>query len=422
VRESLTPFGERPFRLLFASRSVSVLGDSVAPIALAFAVLGIGGSASDLGFVLAARAVPLVLFVLAGGVWADRLPRHLLMVAADGVRAVTQGLTALLLLTGNAELWQLIALSSLHGFASAFYRPASAGLTPQTVSSEYLQQANSLLFLSLSFANIFGPIIGGVLVATVGAGWGIAIDAASFAVSALLLAPLRIRTPVRRRETFVADLRGGWREVRSRKWLWVSILDFAVFQLVVLSVIYVLGPVVAQRDLGGASAWAAIASGLGAGLVLGSVLGLRLRPSRPLAAAFAMVIAVAPALVLLGVAAPAEAIVASMIPAGAALALAQTLWSTALQQHVPEHALSRVSSYDWIGSTALRPLGYAAVGPVAALVGLRGTLIAAAALIVVLQLLVLTVDELRTLPAGPSPPQGLEVAAGAKAQVATTTR
>jgi MFS family permease len=403
LHESLTPFRERPFRLLFASRSASVLGDNVAPIALAFAVLGIGGSATDLGFVLAARAVPLVLFVLAGGVWADRLPRHLVMIAADGFRAVTQGVMAALLLTGNAELWQLVVLSSLHGLASAFYRPASTGLTPQTVSGRYLQQANSLLFLSLSFSNIFGPIIGGALVATAGAGWGIAIDAASFAVSALLLLPLRLPAPVRTSNSFLMDLRGGWQEVRARKWLWVSILDFAVFQLVFLSAIYVLGPVVANDELGGGWAWASIASGLGGGLVLGSVLALRYRPARPLASAFAIVIAVAPALVLLGVASPTVAIVAAMIPAGVSLALAQTLWSTVMQRHVPEQALSRVSSYDWIGSTALRPLGYAMVGPIAALVGVRTTLVAAAVVIVVLQLAVLTVRELRTLPEVPPP-------------------
>jgi MFS family permease len=403
LRESLTPFRERPFRLLFASRSVSVLGDNVAPIALAFAVLGIGGSATDLGFVLAARAIPLVLFVLAGGVWADRLPRHLVMVVTDAFRAVTQGLIAVLLLTGNAELWQLIALSSLHGLASAFYRPASTGLTPQTVSNRYLQQANSLLFLSLSFSNIFGPIVGGALVVTVGAGWGIAIDAVSFAVSALLLLPLRLPAPVRAPSTFAADLRGGWREVRSRKWLWVSILDFSVFQLVVLSAFYVLGPVVANDELGGGWAWASIASGLGAGLVLGSVLALRYRPKHPLASAFSIVIAVAPALVLLGAASPTVAIVAAMVPAGLSLALAQTLWSTVMQRHVPEQALSRVSSYDWIGSTALRPLGYALVGPIAALVGVRTTLFASAVVIVVLQLAVLTVPELRTLPEVPPP-------------------
>jgi MFS family permease len=403
THETLIPFRERSFRLLFASRSVSVLGDNVAPIALAFAVLSIGGGASELGFVLAARAVPLVLFVLAGGVWADRLPRHLVMVATDGARALTQGVMALLLITGNAQLWHLIALSTIHGFASAFYRPASTGLTPQTVPRAYLQQANSLLFLSLSFSNIFGPIVGGVLVATVGAGWGIAVDAASFALSALLLVPLKVTTPVRAKETFVADLRAGWREVRSRKWLWVSILDFAVFQIVVLSVIYVLGPVVAADELGGASAWASIATGLGAGLVLGSILALRFRPTRPLSAAFAVVIAVAPALVVLGAATPTATIVAAMVPAGASLALAQTLWSTALQRHVPEHALSRVSSYDWIGSTALRPVGYAAVGPIALVLGTSTTLYAAAALIVVLQLAVLMVRELRELPAVPPP-------------------
>jgi MFS family permease len=403
TNDSLTPFRERPFRLLFASRSVSVLGDNVAPIALAFAVLGIGGDASDLGFVLAARAVPLVLFVLAGGVWADRLPRRQLMVAADCARALTQGAMAFLLLTGSAQLWHLVALSTVHGFASAFYRPASTGLTPQTVRRDYLQQANSLLFLSLSFSNIFGPIIGGVLVATVGAGWGIAVDAASFAISALLLVPLRVKTPIRAKDTFFADLRTGWREVRARKWLWVSIVDFAVFQIVVLSVIYVLGPVIADDRLGGASAWASIATGLGAGLVLGSILALRFRPLHPLTAAFAVVIAVAPALVVLGSATPTATIVAAMVPAGVSLALAQTLWSTVLQRHIPDHALSRVSSYDWIGSTALRPVGYAIVGPVAVVLGTSTTLYAAAGLIVVFQLAALSVRELRELPPAPPP-------------------
>lgn len=403
---SLRPLRGRSFRLLFASRSISVLGDNVAPIALAFAVFDLNGSASDLGIVLAARAVPLVLFVLAGGVWADRLPRHLLMVATDALRFFTQGALALLLITGNAQMWHLVALSVAHGFASAFYRPASTGLTPQTVPADSLQQANSLLFLSLSFASIFGPIVGGVLVATVGSGWAIGIDALSFGLSALLLVPLRVATPIRAAASFFADFRAGWREVRSRTWLWVSILDFAVFQIVVLSAIYVLGPVIADERLGGASAWASIATALGAGLVLGSIVALRYRPSHPLTAAFGIVIAVAPALALLAVAAPTVAIVAAMVPAGASLAIAQTLWSTALQLHVPEHALSRVSSYDWVGSTALRPLGFAAVGPIAALVGLRATLLASAVLIVVLQLAVLCVRDLRRLPEVP-PPEGV---------------
>jgi MFS family permease len=393
--DSMTLLRSTAFRRLFLARSVSVLGDNVSPIALAFAVLAVGGSASDLGLVLAARTVPSVLFMLAGGVWADRLPRHLLMVSADFVRFVSQGVLALLLLSSNAHVWHLVALGAVHGVASAFYRPASTGLTPQTVPRARVQEANALLFLSISFANIFGPIIGGVLVATVGTGWAIAIDSLSFGVSGLLLLGVSVQAAMRVPRPFLADLREGWDEVRSRRWLWVSIIDFALFQFVVLSAIYVLGPVVSEAELGGASAWASLASALGAGLVLGSVIGLRYRPRRPLVEAFAMVVLVTPALVLLGIAAPTALIVGAMVPAGTSLALAQTLWSTALQQNVPEHALSRVSSYDWVGSTALRPVGFAVIGPVAAALGNGTTLLGAAAVVLVLQIATLSVRELR---------------------------
>lgn len=374
-----------------------MLGDNVTPIALAFAVFDLGGSASALGLVLAARAAPLVGLVLAGGVWADRLPRKRLMIASDGVRFVTQGVLAILLIGGAAELWHLVVLAATSGAAAAFYQPASSGLTPQTVARSRLQEANALLFFSVSFANVAGPVVGGALVATVGTGWAIALDAVSFGVSALLLAGLPVTGAVRIARPFVADLREGWSEVRSRTWLWVSISNFAFFQLAILSAIFVLGPLVAQRELGGPGHWAAIAGALGVGLALGSVIALRYRPTRPLATAFATVLALGPALALLGLAAPTPLIVAGMVLAGASLGLAQTLWSTVMQQRIPEHSLSRVSSYDWLGSAALRPLGYAAVGPLAALIGVRATLLAAAALVVVLEVVTLSVGEIRRL-------------------------
>jgi len=401
----LTPLRERPFRRLFLARSVSVVGDNVAPIALAFAVFEIGGSASALGLVLAARAAPLVLLVLAGGVWADRLPRRQLMIAADLVRFTSQAVLATLLITGAAQLWYLVVLAAVHGAAAAFYQPAAGGLTPQTVERSSLQEANALLFFSVSVANVAGPIVGGALVATVGTGWAIALDAGTFAVSAVLLAGLPIHGAVRVVRPFLEELREGWGEVRSRRWLWVSISNFGVFQLAVLSAIFVLGPAMAKQELGGARAWAAIAAGLGVGLMLGSLLALRYRPARPLAAAFAAVLAVAPALVLLGLAAPTLLIAAAMVVAGASLALAQTLWSTVIQRQIPERSLSRVSSYDWLGSAALRPLGYAAVGPLSAAIGLRATLLSAAALVVVLETATLAVGEIRQLTgSGEAPP------------------
>jgi hypothetical protein len=222
------------------------------------------------------------------------------------------------------------------------------------------------------------------------------------------------------------DLRGGWHHVRSRKWLWVSILDFSVFQLILLSSLYILGPVVARTSLGGAASWAAISSALGVGLVLGSVVALRFRPARPLRVAFALVIVVAPPVALLGASSSTALIVAAMVPAGAALAIGQTLWATTLQQRIPEHVLSRVSSYDWIASTALRPLGYAAVGPLAAVLGVRTTLLVAAAGLVLLQVGVLCVAELRDLTAGfgeiaPEPVAALDGAAAVVGATAVGT-
>ena len=400
MRESLTPFRGRQFRLLFASRTVSMLGDAVSTLALAFAVLEVTHSAADVGFVFAVRAVPLLVLLLAGGVWSDRLPRQAVMVCADLVRAGTQGLMAFLVVSGRAELWQLIAIGLVHGSATAFYSPASVGITPQTVPRDALQQANSLLFMSLSFANIAGPLLGGALVATIGAGYGLGLDACTFVGSALLLLPLKLDRVHVVRTTFVDELRHGWKQVRSRKWLWVSILDFSVFQLIVFSSLYVLGPVVAKRSLGGAASWAVISSAVGVGLVLGSVLALRVRPQRPLRLAFAITLVIAPALALLGAATSTAAIAVAMVPAGATLAIGQTLWSTTLQQKIPGAVLSRVSSYDWIASTALRPLGYAVVGPLASVLGVRTTLLVAAVAFVLLQLSALSVPEVRNLTAG----------------------
>jgi MFS family permease len=389
--------GERNFRRVFLAQVASMLGDNVAPVAVAFAVLDLTGSASDLGIVLAARTLPLVVFVLAGGVWADRVSRHRLMVGADLARLVTQGLFAVLLISGTARLWELVALQVLNGAATALFRPASTGLTPQTVSAGHLQQANALLGLSMSAAGVAGPVIAGVLVATLGAGWAIAIDAASFAVSALFLAGVKIVGRPRPGGSFASELSEGWREVRERDWLWVTILAFAAFQVLVLATWQVLGPAIAKQDLGGAGAWAAITACWGGGAVLGGVLALRYHPSRPLVVCNAAVCLIAPSMILLGAGASTVLVAAAAIPAGASISLASVLWETTLQQHVPDASLSRVSAYDWLGSTALRPIGYAVAGTVGASVGLGATLIAGAVLMVAIMLASLARPSIRSL-------------------------
>jgi MFS family permease len=226
VAEMLSPLSERPFTLFFWARVTSHVGDSVVHVALAFAVLELTESAADLGFVLAARTATMVVFLLAGGVWADRVPRHALMIVSDLARAATQAALATLFITGAAELWQVITLSALNGAATALFRPAADGLVPQLVPGPKFQRANGLVALADSVGSLVGPALGGLVVVAIGAGWGLAIDSLSFLVSAaflLGLGELRGRATVKEPGAFARELREGWRELTARTWLWTSI-------------------------------------------------------------------------------------------------------------------------------------------------------------------------------------------------------
>ena len=382
----------RDFRRVFLSQLISTAGDFLVPVAISFAVLDLTGSVSDLGLVLFARILGQVLLFLAGGVWADRLPRQQVMVASNAVRFFSQGLLGVLLVSGHAQIWQLVALQLVHGAATGVFRPAATGLTPQLVPASQLQAANGLMYLTLSIGGIVGPAVGGVLVATVGAGWAIIGDALTFAVSGVLLARIQpLGYAPRPRESFWRELAGGWREVRSRTWLWASIVDFAAFQMIYLATMMVLGPLVAKQSLGGAGAWAAILVAFSFGTLIGNAWSMRLRPKRPLVFAWTIILLCGPSLVLLAFRTPAWTIALTEIGSGLSIGVAGTLWETTLQRNVPPEALSRVSAYDWMGSTALRPLGLAIVGPIAETIGVKETLLAAFALTMVSSLTLLAI-------------------------------
>jgi MFS family permease len=404
--ESLDVLRTREFRLLFSGQAVSVLGDRMAVVALAFAVLEIGGSVSDVGLVLAAGAFPLVATVLAGGVVADRVSRRAVMVVADLVRVASQGTMAVLLITGVAEVWMLALVAGVTGAATGFFSPASTGLLPEIVLAEQLQPANALRTSAVSTGEILGPAVGGVLVAAAGAGWAIAIDAMTFAVSAACLAMLRVPTRVAaHRSSFVADLREGWVAFRSRRWIWTFVLYFAIVNLL-WGAWGVLGPIVSERDLGGAAAWGTILAAVGVGALAGSLLAAHVKPHRPLLlAALADGLFVLP-LAFLAAAPPVPLIACGALLSGAGMALAISVWETTLQRHVPGESLSRVSSYDWFGSLAFYPLGLAVWGPVATVIGISASLWLAFGLAVVLTLMLLSVPDIRHLPAAapPAPP------------------
>jgi MFS family permease len=368
-RPNLGVLHERDFRLLFTGQVVSQLGDSITPVALAFAILDLTGRAADLGYVFAARSVPLVAFLLIGGVFADRLPRRAVMIAADLLRLGTQGTTAVLLISGRAQIWQIVVLQALHGLGSAFFNPAATGLTPQVVSPERLQDANGLRGLAMSASGIAGPGISAALVAGVGAGWALGLDSISFLVSAVCLAQLRLPAHIKLPpQSFVRDLLDGWVEFSSRSWVWVIVVCAAVgngFS----GTFFVLGAAISKADLGGAGAWALILAAFSVGGLVGGVAVLRIKPHRPLLAACIAVLPWALPPSMLALRAPVYAIASVAFVSGAGLMIFNSLWETTLQRHIPDASLSRVSAYDWFGSLMMQPLGFALVGPAVVLFG-----------------------------------------------------
>jgi MFS family permease len=384
LRESLGALEERNFRLLWLGQTGSTVGDSLSFVAIAFGVLEIGGSATDLGLVFAAHSLPQVVFLLVGGVWADRLPRNLVMLGSDAVRAIGMVLLSVLFFTGTAEVWHVFVIAALHGAASAFFVPASVGLMPQVVSPARLQQANALMAISRSAAFVIGPAVSGILVAVGGPAVVFAIDAVSYLLSIVTLALLRLRRTVATavRATFVSELAQGWREVRSRDWLIGALCAFAVSN-VALGAFMVLGPVIIERELGGAAEWGFISAVGAVGSLVGGAVALRWKPARPLVVGFLIMLLAASRTLSLIPPLPVVWIALTMFATFGAITISNTLWETVLQQRIPQASLSRVSSYDWMVSLVFQPIAFVVVGPLAATIGEAPTLLLAAALGVV---------------------------------------
>ncbi len=388
---------ERGFARYLAAETVSTLGSGMVMVALAFAVLEFGG-ATDLGIVLLAREIPIVLLLLLGGVFADRMPRRTILISTDLVKGAAQVATAVLLFSHTANVWNVAALQAVFGMSAAFSRPAHTGMIREAVSDARLQEANALLGLSSSVLSIAGPAIGALIVATGSPAWAITVDAATFFVSAALIASMHITTTVRiASASILGDLRDGWREFIVRPWAVAMVASFGLFQLTYFPALLVLGPLVAKEELGGAGAWGAILAIESLGAVLGGMFALRLRFKRPLVASQLMVLPAGMLLASLAVPLPLVGIAVVSFVNGIGFALGNTLWMTALQRNVPEHALSRISSFDWLGSVALNPVGYALIGPIAAAFGHAETLAVAAILNVAVCVSVVLVPSVRAI-------------------------
>jgi MFS family permease len=395
--ENLDVLRQTPFRRLLGAAAISWFGDRMVTVALAFAVLGVDESASSIGLVLAARTGAQLVCLLLGGVVADRASRRAIMVGADISRLLTQGLLAAIVIAGTAEVWSIALLAALGGAASGFFSPASVGLLPAIVEPDRLQQANGLRATAMSAGEIGGPVLAGVLVAAVGPGWALGVDAATFGASALLLAGVRVPARTERaRASLWDEFREGWTIFRRTTWVWTFVL-WASLANVTWGAWSVLGPLIAQRDLGGAAAWGAINAALGVGALVGALGAIRQMPRRPVLAAALTGFTQVPAIALLALGASAPAIALGALAFGVGMMFGNAVWESALQRSIDPVALSRVSAYDWFGSFAFAPVGFAIWGPIAAAVGTGEALWISGAISVVSTVVLLCVRDVRRL-------------------------
>jgi predicted MFS family arabinose efflux permease len=371
---------EPDFRNLFFGQSASMVGDELVVVALALYVTDIG-TPTDVGIVLAAATLPLVAFIAFGGVWADRLPRHRVMIATDLIRFALHALLATLIFTGAVEIWHIVVIEALFGTAEAFFRPAFTGLVPQTVPEAMIQEARAANSTIETGAFFVGPALATALVLGLGAGWAFAFDALTFLVSAVFLARVHPRergAPAERRRV-LEDLREGWGHVRSRAWIWVTIAVFSAALLLSLGPWTTLGPTVAEDEFGSSGVYGLLATALGGGTMLGALAGFRWRPQYPMRAAFLCVLPWPAVIGVFGLGVPLAVLVPLFAAAGVGIALFGIWWETALAERVPPHTLSRVSAYDWMGSLALLPLGYLLAGPLGEELGASLVLVAGSA-------------------------------------------
>ncbi|WAZ20133.1 MFS transporter [Streptomyces cinnabarinus] len=389
----------RNYSLLTAAAVVTNLGSHGALIAAAFAVLETGGDGGDVGLVAAARTLPLVLFLLIGGAVADRLPRHRVMVAANALNCVSQGAFALLVLTGEPRLWQMMLLTALGGTGHAFFSPAAEGMLLSSVSGEQASRAFAVFRMAMQGAAVGGAALGGAMVAAIGPGWVLAADAVAFALAGSLRAFLDVghiapRTPG---GGLLADLREGWREFTGRTWLWAVVVQFSIANAVVAAADAVYGPLVARDHLGGAGPWGLALGFFGAGTVAGALLMTRWKPRRLLLAGTLCVFPLALPSAALAIPTSAGILCAVMFVTGVTLEVFGVSWMTALHQEIPEDKLSRVAAYDWFGSVALVPLATALAGPAELSFGRTPALWGCAVLVVVVTAAVLCVPDVRNL-------------------------
>jgi MFS family permease len=400
----LSPLRHPNFRWYFIAGTVNMAGNTMAGVALAFAVLSISDSATDLGIVLAASTIPTVLFLLVGGVVADRLPLTLVLRLGMLVTGATQAAVAVLVLTGVARVWMLVCLEAVNGTMLALTFPALASIMPRLVPRDLLQQANVLQSMSRGALRVVGPTISALLVVSVGAGWALAADAATWLAASVILLLVRLPPRPSRDEaaSTIGDLRAGWDYVRSTTWLWVVVVAFGVLNAIQSGAWSTLGPARAKETIG-AAGWGYLLSAESIGLLAMTLVLMRRRLRRPLRSGMLGIAWLGVPMVVLGWEPHLVPLIVATFVAGAGTEVFSLGWSLAMQENVPEDMLSRAYSYDALGSFVAIPIGQLVFGPLGAALGYGSVMVAAGAAYVVICLVTLasrSVRDLRRLPVG----------------------
>jgi len=397
----------RNFRLLLADRLLAPMAATFSLVGVSFAVLDATGSTADLSYVLAAQLAPSLVFLLVGGVIADRIAPQRVIIAANIMIALGEGSFGILVLAGHPGLWLMIGLETLTGTGMAVFYPASMALLPRLVPAEQMQEASAISRLTMNGAMIAGAALAGECVALVGPGWALAVCGIGMFGTVPLMLAIRVQRPEREPDhapSVLRELREGWSEFRSHTWLWATVLQFTVILAAWCGAFQVLGPAVAKAHLGGPAAWGLIASVEAAGLIVGGLVSLRWTPDRPVLFCALMGAAIAVSPLSLAMLLPLPVICVAAFGLGIGLEMMAVVWTVTMAAKIPPEMLARVSAYDGLGSVMGMPVGAVIAGPIAGVIGVSATQYGAAAITVIASALALISRDVRRLRAGPGYP------------------
>ncbi len=385
-------------RKIFAAYLVTYLGTAMAPIAMAFGVLELTGSAKDTAIVVSASMLAMVVVVVFGGALADRTSRKKVIVLSEATAMVAQLCIAALFLSDTAAVWNLTILAAFNGAAMGLNGPATVGLIPEIVDKKDLQQTNAILGIARNGSMIAGAALGGLLVALVGAGFTFLIDGLSFGISALLVWTLHTKikptaSTDEPKPSMIEDLKVGWREFISHTWLWVIVIQFAFVVGAFQSLVAVIGPAISNLNYNGAQDWGFVLSGLAAGLLVGGLIGFRIKPKHPLRLATICVFFYSLVPIALSAQLPLVWVAVAAFLSGITSEIFVVLWVSTLQRKIPQHLMSRVSAYDYLGSLCLTPLALVVAGLMFEALGAKAVLYSLIAVIIVPTLIALAVKD-----------------------------